>query len=80
MEARRKGRGLGAAFGAVVVSSWAQAVFAQAPPPSPQPRVTIGYVEIAGDARYEPITGYGRLVLKTRGRPFAGSQVGIEEA
>src|SRR5262245_39286732 len=80
MEAWRKGRGLCAAFGAVVVTGWAQAVFAQAPPPPPQPRVTIGYVEIAGDARYEPITGYGRLVLKSRERPFAGAQVGIEEA
>src|SRR5215510_479101 len=80
MEARRKWRGLGAAFAAFVVTSWAQAIFAQSPPPPPQPRMTIGYVEIAGDARYEPITGYGRLVLKSRERPFAGAQVGIEEA
>ena len=79
MEARRIGRGLCAAF-VVVVTGWAQAVFAQGPSPPPQPRVTIGYVEIAGDARYEPITGYGRLVLKSRERPFAGAQVGIEEA
>src|SRR5262245_44034602 len=79
-EARRKGRGRWAALGAVVVTSWAQVVLAQSPPPPPQPRVTIGYVEIAGDARYEPITGYGRLVLKSRERPFAGAQVGIEEA
>jgi ABC transporter substrate binding protein (PQQ-dependent alcohol dehydrogenase system) len=42
--------------------------------------VTIGYVEVAGDARYEPITGFGRLVLKTRERPFAGAQVGLDEA
>jgi ABC transporter substrate binding protein (PQQ-dependent alcohol dehydrogenase system) len=42
--------------------------------------VTIGYVEIAGDSRYEPITGYGRLVLKSREHPFAGAQVGIDEA
>jgi ABC transporter substrate binding protein (PQQ-dependent alcohol dehydrogenase system) len=42
--------------------------------------VTIGYVEIAGDARYEPITAYGRLVLKSRERPFAGAQVGLDEA
>jgi ABC transporter substrate binding protein (PQQ-dependent alcohol dehydrogenase system) len=50
---------------------------AQAPP---QPRVTIGYVEVAGDSRYEPITAYGRLVLKNRPRPFTGAQVGLDEA
>ena len=33
-----------------------------------------------GDPRYEPITGYGRLVLKSRERPFAGAQVGLDEA
>src|SRR5262245_32744535 len=42
-----------------------------------QPRMTIGYVEVAGDARYEPVTGFGRLVLKHRERPFAGAQVGL---
>jgi ABC transporter substrate binding protein (PQQ-dependent alcohol dehydrogenase system) len=42
--------------------------------------VTIGYIEIAGDARYEPITAYGRLVLKSRERPLAGAQVGLDEA
>ena len=46
----------------------------------PHPRVTIGYVEIAGDPRYEPVTGYGRLVLKSRERPFVGAQVGIDDA
>jgi ABC transporter substrate binding protein (PQQ-dependent alcohol dehydrogenase system) len=45
-----------------------------------QPRVTIGYVEIAGDPRYEPITGYGRVVLKSRERPFVGAQLGIDDA
>jgi ABC transporter substrate binding protein (PQQ-dependent alcohol dehydrogenase system) len=72
------------AFGALaaaafVLSAWAQA----APPPlpaAPQERVTIGYVEVMGDVRYEPITGYGRLVLKSRERPFAGAQIGIEDA
>jgi len=50
---------------------------AQSPP---QPRITIGYVEVAGDARYEPVTAYGRLVLKSRERPFAGARVGLDEA
>jgi ABC transporter substrate binding protein (PQQ-dependent alcohol dehydrogenase system) len=67
-------------LGAIVVSGLTHAALAQSPPSSPQPRVTIGYVEVAGDARYEPITAYGRLVLKSRERPFAGAQVGLDEA
>jgi ABC transporter substrate binding protein (PQQ-dependent alcohol dehydrogenase system) len=45
-----------------------------------QSRVTIGYVEVTGDTRYEPITAYGRMVLKSRERPFTGAQVAIDEA
>ena len=72
-------RKLCAALGAV--AGLVPAAFAQQPPASAPPqRVTIGYVEVAGDARYEPITGFGRLVLKTRERPFAGAQVGLDEA
>jgi ABC transporter substrate binding protein (PQQ-dependent alcohol dehydrogenase system) len=52
----------------------------QAAPSSQQSRVTIGYVEVAGDPRYEPITGFGRLILKTRERPYTGAQVGLDEA
>jgi ABC transporter substrate binding protein (PQQ-dependent alcohol dehydrogenase system) len=51
---------------------------AQATPPRQQ--VVIGYVEIEGDPRYEPIRGYERLILKTRDHPFAGAQIGIDEA
>ena len=51
---------------------------AQATPPRQQ--VSIGYVEIEGDPRYEPIRGYERLILKTRDHPFAGAQIGIDEA
>jgi ABC transporter substrate binding protein (PQQ-dependent alcohol dehydrogenase system) len=55
--------------------------FAQTPPPpAPQPRVTIGYVDIAGDPRHEPIKAYERIVLKPRESPFAGAKVGIDEA
>jgi ABC transporter substrate binding protein (PQQ-dependent alcohol dehydrogenase system) len=50
---------------------------AQSPPPE---RLTIGYVEVAGDPRYAPITGYGRLVLRHREHPFVGAQVGLDEA
>jgi ABC transporter substrate binding protein (PQQ-dependent alcohol dehydrogenase system) len=59
------------------VASSAAAAAAQTPS---QPRVTIGYVEIAGDPRYEPITGFGRLVLRSRDHPFAGAQVALDEA
>jgi ABC transporter substrate binding protein (PQQ-dependent alcohol dehydrogenase system) len=52
---------------------------AQQPAPARQ-RVTIGFVDIEGDARYEPIRAYERLILKTRDHPFAGAQIGIDEA
>jgi ABC transporter substrate binding protein (PQQ-dependent alcohol dehydrogenase system) len=55
--------------------------FAQgSPQPAPPERLTIGYVEVADDLRYEPITGYGRLVLRQREHPFVGAQVGLDEA
>ena len=40
----------------------------------------IGFVEIEGDPRYEPIRAYERIILKTREHPFAGAQVGIDDA
>jgi ABC transporter substrate binding protein (PQQ-dependent alcohol dehydrogenase system) len=83
-EGRNSRRGRHAAWTTVIVASLATTAWAQdlqpAPPPPQQPRVTIGYVEIAGDPRYEPITAYGRLVLKSRDRPFAGAQVALDEA
>jgi ABC transporter substrate binding protein (PQQ-dependent alcohol dehydrogenase system) len=42
--------------------------------------LTIGYVEIANDPRYEPIRGADRIVLKTRAHPYAGAQVSIDDA
>jgi ABC transporter substrate binding protein (PQQ-dependent alcohol dehydrogenase system) len=68
------------AFGVFIFAGLAQGALAQTAPPEPSPRVTIGYVEIAGDARYEPITGYGRLVLKNRHRPLTGAQVAVDDA
>jgi len=51
------------------------------PPQAAQPqKLTIGFVDIEGDPRYEPIQGSDRIVLKTREHPFAGAQVGIDEA
>jgi ABC transporter substrate binding protein (PQQ-dependent alcohol dehydrogenase system) len=49
------------------------------PPVQPPAKVTIGFVEIAGDPRHEPLRAYERLILKTREHPFGGAQVGIEE-
>src|SRR5277367_2321838 len=34
---------------------------------APRQRVTIGFVDIEGDPRYEPVRAYERLILKTRG-------------
>ena len=71
---------------AAVVAGLATAALAQAPQPKQPPqaapltRVTIGFVEIDGDPRHEPIRGYERLILKTREHPFAGAQIGIDEA
>jgi ABC transporter substrate binding protein (PQQ-dependent alcohol dehydrogenase system) len=45
-----------------------------------QHTVTIGYVEIEGDPRYEPIRAYERLILKVREHPYAGAEVGIGDA
>ena len=59
-------------------AAWAQPT--TPPPPAPPPaKVTIGFVEIEGDARHEPLRAYERIILKTREHPYAGAQVGIEE-
>jgi ABC transporter substrate binding protein (PQQ-dependent alcohol dehydrogenase system) len=52
----------------------------QAQPQQPQQKLTIGFVELEGDARYEPIQGPDRLILKTPQHPFVGAQVGLDEA
>src|SRR5437870_2411916 len=64
------------------VAVFATTSFAQAPssPPQPNQRLAIGFVDIAGDPRHEPIRAYERLILKTREHPYAGAQVGIDEA
>ena len=42
--------------------------------------LAIGYVEIAGDARYAPIRGAERMILATRDRPFPAVEVALDEA
>jgi ABC transporter substrate binding protein (PQQ-dependent alcohol dehydrogenase system) len=70
--------GLLALFGAMATSR------AQSPPElavaPPMQHLTIGFVEVEGDPRYEPIQAYDRIILKTREHPFAGAEVGIDEA
>jgi ABC transporter substrate binding protein (PQQ-dependent alcohol dehydrogenase system) len=83
----RLARQVGRCLRAAVAAGLATATLAQTPqqprqPPQAAPlaRVTVGFVEIEGDPRHEPIRGYERLILKTREHPFAGAQVGIDEA
>jgi ABC transporter substrate binding protein (PQQ-dependent alcohol dehydrogenase system) len=47
---------------------------------TPQQHVKIGYVQVDGDPRYEPIRAYERIILKTREHPFVGAEVGVDEA
>jgi ABC transporter substrate binding protein (PQQ-dependent alcohol dehydrogenase system) len=56
--------------------------FAQTAPPAAATRqhVPIAYVDIADDPRYEPVRAYERLILKNRDHPFAGAQIGVDEA
>jgi ABC transporter substrate binding protein (PQQ-dependent alcohol dehydrogenase system) len=78
------------ALALVGATALATAQPASAPAPTAQPtpaqaqaprqRVTIGFVDIEGDPRYEPVRAYERLVLKTRDHPFPGAQIGIDEA
>jgi len=49
-------------------------------PPAPRQQAVIGFVEIAGDPRHEPVRAYERLVLKRRDHPFAGAEIGVDEA
>src|SRR5215207_1769133 len=70
---RRHSSSQTAAIGAARAQTVPQPTFAQ-------PRVTIGFVEMESDRRYEPIMAYGRVVLKTRERPFAGAEIGIDDA
>ncbi|HEY3642946.1 MAG TPA: amino acid ABC transporter substrate-binding protein, partial [Xanthobacteraceae bacterium] len=77
-------------FGAFSFACVSTLVFAQPAPPPQRPapppqaaqpqKLTIGFVDIEGDPRYEPIQGSDRIILKTREHPFTGAQIGIDEA
>jgi ABC transporter substrate binding protein (PQQ-dependent alcohol dehydrogenase system) len=78
------------ALSALALAGTVATAVAQPTPPAPAPaaaasaaprqHVVIGYVDIEGDPRYEPVRAYERLILKTRDHPFPGAQIGIDEA
>jgi ABC transporter substrate binding protein (PQQ-dependent alcohol dehydrogenase system) len=72
----------GCVLAGLVFACSVTAIRAQTAPSSapPQQKLTIGFIDIEGDPRYEPIRAYERIVLKTRDHPFAGAQVGIDDA
>src|SRR5262249_42065072 len=70
-------RPMSAAVIAVLVTSLVGTAPAQTPP---QPKGTIGYGDIGGAPRREPIRAYERLILRAREHPFAGAQVATAEA
>jgi ABC transporter substrate binding protein (PQQ-dependent alcohol dehydrogenase system) len=58
----------------------AQTASAPPPPAAPQQHVRITFVQVDGDPRYEPIRASDRIVLKTPDHPYAGAEVGVDEA
>jgi ABC transporter substrate binding protein (PQQ-dependent alcohol dehydrogenase system) len=66
-------------FAFMVVMGAQTALTATLPAPALQ-HVKIAFVKVEGDPRYEPIRAYERIILKTRVPPFAGAEVGIDEA
>jgi ABC transporter substrate binding protein (PQQ-dependent alcohol dehydrogenase system) len=58
---------------------------AQTAPTPPQPaappqHVKIAFVQVNDDPRYEPIRAADRIILKTPEHPFAGAEIGVDEA
>jgi len=48
--------------------------------PATRQHVKIAFVQVEGDRRYEPIRAYERIILKTAEHPFAGAEVGVDDA
>jgi ABC transporter substrate binding protein (PQQ-dependent alcohol dehydrogenase system) len=74
-----------ALIGPLLVLGWSATAAAQnapaaAQPVAPQQHVQIAFVQVDGDPRYEPIRASDRIVLETREHPFAGAEVGVDEA
>lgn len=51
-----------------------------AQPAAPMRTITIGFLEIEGDSRYQPVRGFDRYVLKDPDHPFPGAQVSIDDS
>lgn len=58
----------------------AQDISAPSQPAAAPQHVKITFVQVDGDPRYAPIRASDRIVLKAPEHPFAGAQVGIDEA
>src|ERR1700730_5485546 len=65
---------------ALIATASAQDAPAPSSPTSPQQHVKIAFVQIDGDPRYTPIHASDRIILKAPEHPFAGAQIGIDEA
>jgi ABC transporter substrate binding protein (PQQ-dependent alcohol dehydrogenase system) len=63
-----------------IATAAAQDASAPSSPTSPQQHVKIAFVQIDGDPRYAPIRASDRIILKAPDHPFAGAQIGIDEA
>ena len=55
------------------------AAAAQDAPPVKEP-INIAFVEIEDDPRYAPGRAFERIILKTRAHPFAGAELGLDDA
>jgi ABC transporter substrate binding protein (PQQ-dependent alcohol dehydrogenase system) len=49
-------------------------------PQAAQQQMTIGYIELADDPRYDPQRAYDRIQVRPLGRPFDGAREGVAEA
>jgi ABC transporter substrate binding protein (PQQ-dependent alcohol dehydrogenase system) len=63
-----------------IAAAAAQDAPAPTQPTTPQQHVKIAFVQIDDDPRYIPIRASDRIILKAPEHPFAGAQVGIDEA
>ena len=48
--------------------------------PAAKPQINIAFVEIEDDPRYAPVRAHERIILKTRARPYAGAELGLDDA
>jgi ABC transporter substrate binding protein (PQQ-dependent alcohol dehydrogenase system) len=63
----------------LAIACWIAPGSAQDSPPA-KPQINIAYVEIEDDPRYAPVRAYERIILKSRAHPFAGAELGLDDA